>query len=102
MASMTTYVDHVEIQKSIGKVQTYTDDNKKTENKIIESLDELKNSITINGKNISNKGEIVNSSMRNFETTTNSCVAVLHHVIDMYFKAHDNSASLVGKEGSKL
>ena len=102
MAKMTTYVDHIEIQKGLSKVQSFTSDNQTNENKIKEALDGLEQSILINSKSIPNKKEMVSYSMNNFNKSTNTCATVLNHTIDLYFKSKDHSVTLIRNEVSNL
>ena len=102
MAGMTLYVDHIEIEKGISRIKTLIENNSTTESKIGTSLDDLKNSITINGKHISNKREIVDTSMKNFNNSLNTSIAVLNHVVDIYFASKDHSVAMIRNEVSKL
>lgn len=91
MAQMSHYVEDKNLRKSISKIQEHMSTNDNTRAKMENEFDSLKASIIIGGRTIPNKKEDMVSSINNFRKTSEGCINVFNHVIQMYFDAHDNS-----------
>ena len=95
MGKISIYMDHVELGKASGKILDYMAEADTTSSKIMNELESLKKTISIDGSRISNKSDLVDKSMRNIKNTNNSVLAVFNHVIDKYFASKDTIHALM-------
>ena len=102
MAQMTHYVDHVEIQKAVTRIQSYMTTNEQYSAKMGSELDSLKRAISINGSGVENKKDDVLKATRSYKNNNDACISVFNHITDMYFDAKANSRGIFTSEGDKL
>ena len=99
---MTLYVDHNEIASTKAQVTAYMNYNDTIMQKTNRVLNNLEQSVKINGSPISNSKEMVTKSMTTFKSNNRKCINVLNHVVEMYFSAIDKSISVMEDARSKM
>ena len=102
MGTMTHYVDHADVDTGVSKVRTFMATNDSTKTKMIETLNELKSTVRIDGRTITNQSDVVSKSIDVFTSNNNKCIDTLNHIVEMYFKAKDHSVSMIAGEREKI
>ena len=98
---MFCYIDHVVLGIGSDKITGLMNSADNLSSQILNELNCLSESISINGSNPSNKSEEINTSIENIKRTNQNTLNVFNHKIELYFNAvktaHEYLQNEIGK-----
>lgn len=92
------YVNCEQLQNTISRINDIKVTNKSVESKILEELDELKETIRIDSKTINNKKDDIQKSIEIFKKNSEGCTQSFSAVMDKYENSVRNAVNYIDSQ----